>query len=173
MKLDNLNDLFILEVQSIYDAENQIIQAMPRLLEAVSSTELKEAMQSHLEETKNQIKRLEELCQERGIEPVGKKCLGIEGIIEEAADLLQDTTPSPALDAALLTAIQKVEHYEIASYGSAAAYAKELQYDKSLELLLETLNEEQEEDEDLSTLAEGTLNKRANTFEEQAGKYAM
>ena len=173
MKLDNLHDLFILEIQDLYDAENQITQAMPQLLEAVTSPDLKEAMQNHLDETRNQIKRLEDLCKERDIEPSGKTCVGMEGIIEEAVELLQETVPSPTLDAALLAAIQKVEHYEIEVYGTAAAYAKQLEYDSSLELLLETLREEKEEDENLSKLAEGTLNKKAHTFEATEGKYAM
>lgn len=173
MKLDNLHDLFILEIQDLYDAENQIVQAMPQLLEAVHSDELKEAMQSHLDETRKHIKRLEEICEERDIDTSTKTCVGMEGIIEETVDLLQETTPSPTLDAALLASLQKIEHYEISGYGSAAAYAKELEYDQSLELLLETLSEEKEEDANLTSLAEGTLNKKAHMYEVAEGKYAM
>ena len=171
MKLDTLHDLFVLEIQDLYDAENQIIQAMPQLMDVVTSNTLKEGIQNHLDQTREQIKRLEKICQELDIEPNGKTCVGMEGIIEEGIELLQEAVPSPTLDAALIAALQKVEHYEISGYGTTAAYAKQMGHTKALDLLHTTLEEEKDEDAALSKLAEGIINKEA--YASQQGKYAM
>lgn len=172
MKLDSLHDLFIIELQDLYDAEQQITQALPQLLPIVNSPALKEAMQHHLTETEEQITKLETVCQNLGIEPVGKQCVGMEGILEESVELLQDNPqPSAVLDAALIGALQKVEHYEICGYGSAAAYAKQMGHTDAMDILIEIMNEEKKTDEELTRLAEGMINEQADAS--QNGKYAM
>jgi ferritin-like metal-binding protein YciE len=158
MKLNNLNDLFILEIQDLYDGEKQITQAIPQLAERIQNTELKRGMLQHLEETRQQMERLEDACKELGIDPNGKTCVGMEGIIEEAVELMQENVPSPTLDAGLLGCAQKVEHYEIAGYGTATTYAKILGYDDLLETLHEILEEEKATDEKLTKLAEQMIN---------------
>lgn len=172
MKLQSLHDVFVHKVQDLYDAERQITQALPKVMEVVSSPELKKGMENHLEETRKQIMRLEELCKELGIEPQGKTCTGMEGVIEESVDLMQENVPSPALDAALLAGAQMVEHYEIAGYGTAAALAKQMNHTNALKLLLQTLEEEKAEDIKLSELAETTLNKEAD-IQQNRSTYAM
>jgi len=167
--ITKLHDLFVLEIQDLYDAEKQITQALPQVMEAVSHPELLKGMEEHLMETEKQIKRLETLCHELGIEPQGKTCLGMEGIIEESAELLQENESSPTLDAAIIAGAQKIEHYEIAGYGTAAAYAKQLGYDNALNLLVTTLEEEKAEDEKLTNMAEVIINKQA----ESHGEYAL
>lgn len=161
MKLTNLHDLLIMEVQDLYDSEQQMTQAIPQIVDFVQSPELKKAFEMHLEETRNQIKKLEEVCKELNCDPRGKACVGMEGIIEEAVELMQENTPSPALDAALISAAQKAEHYEIAGYGSAATYAKEMGHEKSLKLLLEILAEEKATDQKLTQLAKTKENLEA------------
>lgn len=169
MKLDNLQNLFVLELQDLYDGEQQITQAIPQMLQFVTSNELKEALTTHLEETRNQIKKLEEVCKSLDIEPEGKTCVGMEGIIEEATELMQEATPSWTLDAGLIGCAQKVEHYEIAGYGTAAAYAKQLGHTEALNTLLDILNEEKNSDQILTSLAEGLINREAeNTQAQQA-----
>jgi ferritin-like metal-binding protein YciE len=172
MKLENLHDLFMLELQSIYDAEQQITQAIPQLLTIVQSPQLKEALESHLKETESQIERLEKICHEIDCEPVGKQSIGMEGIIEEAIELLQDNlTPSAILDAALISCLQKIEHYEISSYGSASAHAKQLENDSALNILIDIMGEEKKCDEELSSLAEEVINKLADSS--TSTNYAM
>lgn len=172
MKLNSLQDLFILEIQDLYDAEQQITQAMPTLLPMIHSQKLKDDMTNHLSETEEQIKKLEEICSTLQIEPVGKQCVGMEGIIEEGIELIQENNePSPVLDAAIIGALQKIEHYEISGYGTAAAYAKQLGYDSALTTLVDIMNQEKKEDETLSKLAEGLINIQAEAS--QNGKFAM
>lgn len=153
MKLTNLTDLLFLEIQDLYDAEQQITQAMPQMIDMISSPQLKADFEKHLDETRGQIERLEEIARELDIDPQGKSCIGMEGIIEEGVELMQENEPSEVLDAALLAAAQKVEHYEIAGYGSACTYAKMLGHDKVLKHLLEILEEEKATDLKLSHLA--------------------
>ena len=137
-------------------------QAIPQMLQFTHSDELKEALINHLEETKNQIKKLDAICKSLDVDPSGKTCVGMEGLIEEATELMQEATPSWALDAGLVACAQKIEHYEIAGYGTAAAYAKQMGHDEALNTLLDILNEEKKTDQELSSLAEGLLNKRAD-----------
>ena len=170
MKLKNLNDLLVMEIQDLYDAELQITQAMPQIVDMTTSESLKQAFEEHLEETRTQIARLERIAKDLTIDPRGKSCIGMEGIIEEGVELMQENEPSEALDAALLAAAQKVEHYEIAGYGTAATYAKELGQNKVLELLLETLREEEICDQKLTELAKSKENLEALN---QSGMTAM
>lgn len=153
MKLNNLHDLFILEIQDLYDGELQITQAIPQVMSVLQSEELKKSFQEHLEETKQQITRLEQICKEFNVDPRGKSCVGMEGIIEEAVELMQENAPSPVLDAGIIACAQKVEHYEIAGYGTAATFAKEMGHEHALKLLLETLAEEKACDHKLTELA--------------------
>jgi ferritin-like metal-binding protein YciE len=162
MKLNKLHDLFILELQDLYDAEQQITQAIPQMLEFVHSDDLREALSSHLEETHGQIKKLENLAKDFDIDLSGKTCVGMEGIIEEAVELMQEATPGWTLDSALIGCAQKVEHYEIAGYGTAAAYAKQIQHDEALNTLLDILQEEKNSDQKLTNLAEGLINRQAD-----------
>ena len=170
MKLRNLNDLLVMEIQDLYDAELQITQAVPQIVDMLTSQSLKDAFENHLEETRGQIARLETIAKELNIDPRGKSCIGMEGIIEEGVELMQENEPSEALDAALLAAAQKVEHYEIAGYGTAATYAKELGLNEVLELLLETLREEEACDQKLSEMAKSKENLEALN---QTGMSAM
>jgi ferritin-like metal-binding protein YciE len=153
MKLTNLHDLLILEVQDLYDAEQQITQALPQVIDMVTSPELKTDLKRHLEETRGQIAKLEQVAKDLHIDPQGKSCIGMEGIIEEGVELMQENEPSEVLDAALLAAAQKVEHYEIAGYGTACTYAKIMGHDKVFQLLSEILEEEKSTDLKLTDIA--------------------
>jgi ferritin-like metal-binding protein YciE len=170
MTLDSLQDLFIRELKDLYDVERQGAQALPQLLQIMHSDELKSLLSEHLEEANTHLAKLESLCSALGIDPTGRTSMGIEGMIDDAIALTEETSPSPTLDAALIAAIQKMEHYEIASYGTATAYAKQLQHNDAEESLHEMLEEEKEADKKLTQLAEGLLNKEAAN---QPGKYAM
>lgn len=154
MKAKILHDLFLLELQDIYSFEQQIIEALPKMIEKTTTPELKRAFTLHLDETRKQAERIADLCEEFDIDPEGKHCLGIEGIIEEGAEMMSANTPSPLLDLAMIGIAQKVEHYEIAAYGTAANYAQEMGHSDAQELLVQTLEEEKKSDEKLTVLAE-------------------
>lgn len=166
MAIQDLSDLFAHTLKDIYYAENQIIKALPKMMEASTSDELKEAFATHLEETQAQIERLVQVFGIIGEKPAGDKCPAIEGIITEAEDLMEEIEDDTTLDAALIAAAQAVEHYEITRYGTLATWAEELGYDEAKELLGQTLEEEIATDELLSDLAESTINPEA--FEELA-----
>ncbi|HWA07705.1 MAG TPA: ferritin-like domain-containing protein [Ignavibacteria bacterium] len=159
-KMKTLNDFFIEELKDLYSAEKQLIKALPRMAKAANSEELKTAFETHLQETEEQIRRLEKAGKITGKPLTGKKCAAMEGLIEEGKELLEEDAEPEVLDAALIAAAQKVEHYEIASYGCAVTYAKMLNQDDIADLLAETLEEEKETDEKLSDLAE-SLNPEA------------
>ena len=161
MKLRNLQDLLLMKVQDLYDGEQQITQAMPQMIDMTTSPELKQEFEKHLEETRGQIKKLEIVAKELGIDPRGKSCLGMEGIIEEAVEIMQVNEPSEILDAALLAAAQKVEHYEIADYGTACTYAKMIGHQRVFELLHDILQEEKSADLKLTDLTKRKENLEA------------
>lgn len=161
MKIATFHDLWVHKIQSIYDAENQILEAMPTITDLCSSLELRTHFQKHFEETQKQKEQLEKLCDEMNIELEGPSNLAIEGIIDEGMELLQDNEPSPILDAAIIAAVQAVEHYEITCYGTAAEWAKKMGHDNALKVLVEILDEEKKTDELLTQLAEQTINKQA------------
>jgi len=163
MEITTLRDLFIHEIQDLYDGEMQIIQAMPKMVQMTSSDELRSLFKTHLEETKLQAKRLEKLCQELNFSAEGKSCFGMEGVLEEGIELMQETVPSPILDAGLIAAAQRVEHYEIAGYKTAATYAKTLGYYHAKEILGRILEEEQTTDKKLTDLALYIVNQQALT----------
>lgn len=154
MKDAKFEDLFHDQLQDLYDAEKQIVQALPKLAEAASSEELSAAFQEHLEQTKEQVKRLERIFKNMGESPGGKTCEGMQGLIKEGNRLISEINKSPVLDAALIGAAQKVEHYEISGYGTARSMAEMLGQQDAAELLDETLDEEKEADDNLTEIAE-------------------
>jgi len=165
MKLESLHDLYVEELKDLYSAETQLIKALPKMAKAASSESLREAFQEHLDVTKQQLERLDQIFEGLGKSPKGKKCVAMEGLIEEGSELIsqkKDIDPV-VLDAGLIGAAQKVEHYEIAGYGTVRTYAKLLGEDEAAELLQETLNEEAETDEKLTALAESEINLEAAT----------
>ena len=161
MKLETLDDLFGHLLQDLYSAEKQITRALPKLAKAVEDTELAEALETHLEETKGQVDRLEKIFEELDKSPGRKKCVGMEGLLEEGSELIKEEPDPMVLDAGLISAAQKVEHYEIAAYGTAVEWARILGYTKAEKLLQQTLEEESAANEKLTMLAEEGVNEAA------------
>jgi ferritin-like metal-binding protein YciE len=156
-----LKELLIEELQDTYSAETQIVEALPKMANAASSSELKQAFQSHLAETEGQVKRLEQIFQILKADPGGNTCEATQGLIEEAEELIGGGHPPEVLDVALIMAAQKVEHYEIASYGSLRTLAETCGMTDVARLLEQTLEEEKATDQKLNQLAEGGVNARA------------
>jgi ferritin-like metal-binding protein YciE len=156
-----LQTLLIDELKDLYNAENQIVKALPKMAKAAGSPELRRAFERHLEQTRGHVERLEQIGQELDVKMTGKKCKGMEGLIEEGKELLEEDLEQDALDAGLIGAAQKVEHYEIAGYGTARAHAMVLGYNKVARLLQQTLNEEGATDKKLTELAESLINAEA------------
>ena len=154
-----LKELFIDELKDIYSAENQLIKALPKMAKAATSDDLRAGFEEHLEQTKEHARRIEEICTELGEKPTGKKCGGMEGLIGEGKEMM-DEFEDDVLDAALISAAQRVEHYEIAAYGTVRTYAELLGHDRAVELLEQTLEEEKETDQKLTELA-GAINVEA------------
>lgn len=161
MKVTTLDDVLIDELKDIYSAENQLIKALPKMARASKSDDLRQAFETHLEQTRVHAQRIEEICADLKIKPRGKKCVGMEGLIEEGREVLETHTDPEPLQAALIGAAQRVEHYEIAAYGTARAHAKQLGYVKAFDLLSQTLEEEKQADELLTKLAENRINVKA------------
>ena len=156
-----LHDAFIEELRDTYDAEKQLTKALPKLAKAASSPELRKAFESHLEETRGHVDRLEQVFGTID-EPVkGKHCEGIAGIIEEGKSIMEENFDDSTMDAALIAAGQRAEHYEMAAYGTLVAWARGMGHDDAADLLQETLDEEKAADEKLSSLAEGGINQEA------------
>src|SRR2546430_3010416 len=161
MKLDTLQKLYINELRDLYSAENQLLKALPKMAKGASSDELKEAFETHLEQTETHVERLEEIFEELDESPKGKTCHGMKGLIEEGSEILDEEGDPSVIDAGIIVAAQKVEHYEIASYGSVGTFARLLGEKKAEELLQATLDEESEANELLNELAESTVNPEA------------
>lgn len=161
MEMESLRDLFIDQLKDIYSAETQVTKALPKMAKKASSTELQNAFRLHLDQTQSQLKRLDEIFSSLGKNPKGKKCKGMQGLIEEGEELMSEDAEPEVLDAGLIAAAQRVEHYEISAYGTARAYARVLGDDKAASLLDQTLREESQTDEKLNQLAEGHINLRA------------
>src|SRR4051812_40700562 len=160
--MDNdLHELFLDELADVYSAENQLIKALPKMAKAAESQELREAFEAHLEETRQHASRLEQVVKELDETLKRKTCAAMKGLVEEAQELMQEQKDSSALDAALIAAAQKVEHYEIASYGTLCAWAQQMGHREVLELLQQTLGEEKQADEKLTTIAESLANEKA------------
>jgi ferritin-like metal-binding protein YciE len=161
MALDTLQDLFLNELKDIYHGEKQLVRALPRMAKAAQSPDLQAAFTKHLRETEGHVQRLEQIFERLGERAVGKRCKGIEGIVEEGKDIMEEDGHEAVLDAALIAAAQRVEHYEIASYGCLITYAG-LLGDRNVEKLLkQTLGEEEATDKALTALGEGGINQAA------------
>jgi ferritin-like metal-binding protein YciE len=161
MELSSLRELYITELRDLYSAENQILKALPKMAKTASSEELKNAFQEHLEQTKTHVERLEQIFKNLDATPKGKKCKGMEGLIEEGKELMQQDAEPEVLDAGMIGAAQKVEHYEMAGYGCVRTYAKVLGDEEAAELLQQTLEEEEETDKKLTEIAESSINVEA------------
>ena len=154
--------MFVEEIKDLYSAESQIMRALPKMASAATCTQLRSGFNAHLEQTKGHISRLEEICNELNVKPTGKFCKGAEGLLAEGAELMKEDTLPGVLDAGLISAAQRVEHYEISGYGTCVAYAKQLGHTKAVGLLELTLKEEKETDQKLTALALDHINANAN-----------
>lgn len=153
MKTDSLHELYIEQLQDLYDAEQQLLKALPKMAQAAASDELRSAFEEHLQQTKQHAERLEEILQRLGENTHGKKCKGMEGLIKEGGEVMKEDMAEPVKDAALIAAAQRVEHYEIAGYGTVRTFASMID-EEAVELLEQTLSEEKETDAKLTELAE-------------------
>ena len=169
MKLNTLQKLYTDELRDLYNAENQLLKALPKMAKAASSDELKEAFEQHLEQTKGHVKRLEQVFEELDEKPKGKTCRAMKGLIQEGSEVLEEDGENSVRDAGIIVAAQKVEHYEIAGYGSVRTFAHLLGQNKAAELLQATLDEESETNEVLNRLAESVINPEAVRETELAG----
>jgi ferritin-like metal-binding protein YciE len=169
MKLDTLQKLYTEELRDLYNAENQLLKALPKMAKAASSEELKDAFEKHLEQTKGHVERLEQVFEELDERPKGKTCRAMKGLIQEGSELLEQDGDESVRDAGIIVAAQKVEHYEIAGYGSARTFAHLLGQNKAAELLQTTLDEESETNELLTRLAESIINPEAVRESELVG----
>jgi ferritin-like metal-binding protein YciE len=165
MAQETLQTLYLNELKDIYSAEQQLVKALPKLAKNAEFQQLSDAFTNHLEETKNHVTRLEQIFESLGENPKGKKCMGMEGLVEEGSEVIEEYQGA-VLDAALISAAQRVEHYEMAAYGSVCAYAELLGRSEDVSLLKETLEEEKLADEKLTELSE-TANQNAMTGESE------
>ena len=161
MEMNSLQDLWVENLKDLYSAETQILKALPKVAKKVDSDQLRQALQMHLKETEGQVNRLERIFKKLGEKPTGKKCHGMEGLLEEAKELMGEDVEPDVLDAGLIVDCQKVEHYEIAGYESAVTFAKLLGDEESARLLAQTLDEEEKADKKLTEIAESTINVEA------------
>jgi len=161
MELNSLQDLFVEDLKDLYSAETQLTKALPKMAKAATDPDLKQAFQTHLAETEVQIERLEKILEELDESPKGKKCKAMEGLIEEGKELMDEDAEPEVLDAGLIGAAQKVEHYEIAGYGTVRTYAQMLGNDEAARLLQQTLDEEGMTDKKLTKLAMQCINVEA------------
>lgn len=161
MNLDTLRDLFVDELKDLYSAEHQLLKALPKMAKAATSTQLKRAFESHLKETKGQVERLDQVFADLDVSPKGKKCKAMEGLVEEGAEWMEEDADPDVMDAGLIAAAQRVEHYEMAGYGCVRTYAQLLGEDKAATLLQKTLDEEGAADKRLTELAK-RINVEAN-----------
>ena len=168
MKLNTLEQLYLSELRDLYNAENQLLKALPKMAKGASSPELQDAFEKHLEQTKGHVERLEQIFQQLDESPKSKTCQAMKGLIEEGSEILKEEGEESVLDAGLIVAAQKVEHYEIASYGSVRTFANLLGQDNAAKLLQSTLDDESETNEILNQLAENIVNQEALTETELA-----
>jgi ferritin-like metal-binding protein YciE len=161
MKLDTLKKLYLEELRDVYNAEQQLVKALPKMAKAASAEELREALQDHLEETKSHVERIEEIFNELEESAKGKTCHGMKGLIEEGSEILQEKGEESVIDAGIIAAAQKVEHYEIATYGTLRTWAELLGETEAADLLQQTLDEEGDADKRLNELAEEVVNPEA------------
>ena len=160
-KLEGLQDLYVEELRDLYSAENQIVEALPKMVDAATRSELKQAFQLHLDQTKNQVKRLEQIFGMLDKDASGKTCNGMKGILQEGTEMIKAKADDATRDAGLITAAQRVEHYEMAGYGAVRNWANLLGRGDDADLLQQTLDEEGETDHKLTRLAETIINRAA------------
>jgi ferritin-like metal-binding protein YciE len=158
MEMESLRDIYVEELKDLYSAENQILKALPRMIKVATHPQLKKAFTKHEKQTRQHVKRLERICKELGEKPTGKKCVGMEGLLQEGKDLIKEKPEPEVLDAGLISAAQHVEHYEMAGYGTCRTWARLLGYESQAQLLQTTLDEEQQTDLDLTGIAESSVN---------------
>jgi len=161
MKIKTMEDLFIHELRDLYHAEKQLTKALPKMAKAATDEELRTAFEEHLEETQNQVARLEQIFSELDIPSRGVKCAAMEGLVEEGQEAIKEIEEDEVRDAALIAAAQRVEHYEIAGYGCAKTFAERLGHDNVAQLLQETLDEEHAADQKLNEIAMSSVNEEA------------
>jgi ferritin-like metal-binding protein YciE len=161
MKLDTLKKLYVEELRDVYNAEQQLVKALPKMAKAASSDELREALEMHLDETKGHVERLEQIFEGLDEPAKGKTCKAMKGLVEEGSEILEEKGEDSVLDAGIIAAAQKVEHYEMATYGTLRTWADLLNQDEAAGLLQETLDEEGEADKKLNDLAEEIVNPEA------------
>ncbi len=178
MRKDSLRQLYVDELRDLYSAETQLVKALPKMAKASSSAELRRAFEEHLRQTSEQVSRLEQIFEMLGEKATGKKCLGMEGLVKEGSETMQEEYNDAVKDAAIIGAAQRVEHYEIAGYGTVRAFAERLGEHEHISLIEETLEEEKQADEKLTRLAEeinseagqGQEEQEAGSRESKAGK---
>jgi ferritin-like metal-binding protein YciE len=161
MKITTLEDLLADELKDLYSAENQLVKALPKMAKAVDSQDLRAAFEEHLKQTHKHVERLERICEKLDINPKGRKCMGMEGLLQEGTEILRGQGEPEALEAGVIGAAQRAEHYEIAAYGTARAHARQLGYVEAVNLLGKTLAEEKQADERLTRIAENEINVQA------------
>lgn len=167
MKMETLQELYVEQLRDIYDAENQLVKALPKMAKTATNEELKAAFESHLEQTQEHVSRLEQIFEELGEKPKGHKCEAMKGLLEEGKQMMEEDADEDVMDAGLICAAQKVEHYEIATYGCLRTYAEMLGFDEQADLLQETLDEEKDTDENLTELAVSCINLEAEDDEDE------
>jgi ferritin-like metal-binding protein YciE len=177
MKANRLRHLYIEELKDLYSAENQLVKALPKMAKASTSEDLREGFEGHLEQTKEHVARLEKIFKALGESPTGKKCKGMEGLIKEGGEMIEEDLAPEELDAGLISAAQRVEHYEIAGYGCVSTYAKVLEENQAESLLRQTLEEEKETDKKLTQLAsniniEAAASQESDNGSSKTGKIA-
>ena len=168
MELQSLRDLYIDELKDLYSAEKQLVKALPKMAKNATNPDLKKAFTDHLEQTEEHVSRLEQIFESLEASPRGKKCVGMEGLIEEAKEMLEEDAEEDVLDAGLISKAQHVEHYEMAGYGTVRRFAQILGETEHVELLEQTLNEEKEADQLLTQLADSSINVDAAAGEDDS-----
>jgi ferritin-like metal-binding protein YciE len=170
MKITTLDELIKDELKDIYSAETQLIKALPKMAKVAESKDLRASFEKHLEQTRVHVQRIEAICTDLNIKPQGKNCAGMAGLIKEGEEVIQSDMESEPKQAALIGAAQRVEHYEIAAYGTARAHARQLGFLKAFDLLTQTLDEEKDTDQQLTHLAENRVNVKAAMSSESMQK---
>jgi ferritin-like metal-binding protein YciE len=160
-KMRTLEDMYTDLLKDLYSAEKQLVKALPKMAKAAQSSDLQRAFQDHLRQTEGHVQRIERIFDDLGGSPRGKKCVGMEGLIAEGSELMKEDAEPDVLDAGLIAAAQKVEHYEIASYGTVRSWAQQMGYDSAARLLQQTLDEESAANEKLTQIAESHVNMEA------------
>ena len=167
MQMNSLRELYVEELRDLYSAENQILKALPRMIRAASNKDLQRAFTLHERQTQQHVKRLDRIFRMLDESSRGKKCKGMEGLLEEGQELIKERPEPEVLDAGLISAAQRVEHYEMAGYGTVRTYARQLGEEEQANLLQETLNEEGETDKLLTSLAESSINIEADQADDE------